>query len=333
MTARRLTAALAAATLMSAPLLVAPSTGAPEPVDAQPPACPVASGALVQHDQLPVGLDARACDLTGVVVVSGASRSAIPEPGHSVTATALSIDGLDELTVTTAPDGQVTAARHEALDIGPRPTYIPQCGGAAAYRIDTQRKWRPGDTYYINHHARPANISASKFVDAAVRADETLSRGLAPCGGYYETDTVSLSMRYAGSTTTQPDINTTWGPGLYCDARTDGKNVIKFTKMSSPDWQTIAMACLTEKSGSADPYLHDADIAINAHLQYFTTMPSGCSGRRFDLQGILTHEMGHTVGLGHPDDVAQTMYKRGKPCSYSMRSLGRGDSNGLRKLY
>ena len=62
---------------------------------------------------------------------------------------------------------------------------------------------------------------------------------------------------------------------------------------------------------------------------------SGESGK-FDVQNIITHEMGHAAGLGHdnsPRDGCLTMYKFSTPEETQKRTLGLGDKLGMKKLY
>jgi hypothetical protein len=55
------------------------------------------------------------------------------------------------------------------------------------------------------------------------------------------------------------------------------------------------------------------------------------------VQGVTTHERGHTSGLGHLSEQSypnQTMSERINGfCQGSERSLGRGDSVGLNRKY
>jgi hypothetical protein len=57
---------------------------------------------------------------------------------------------------------------------------------------------------------------------------------------------------------------------------------------------------------------------------------------KFDVQNIITHEMGHGVGLGHdnaPRDGCLTMFKFAALGEIAKRTLGLGDKLGLFKLY
>lgn len=310
MTARRLAAVLAAATLISTPMLVAPATGAQEAGAARPTACPVAKGARIKHDRLPKGLNARHCDLSGATVVKGRARAEVPPAGTQITATVLHTQGADELTVTTHADGTVEVEAEAIHDPGPAKAPVPTCGNAAAYSISNDNLWRSGNRFYVSTVGMPTGTTATELVRATTAASDTLERGLAPCGGYYEKDTVSLSMVYGGTTTSRPEIYVDDGD-FKCDTFIDRKNVIGFIWDPGRSSNLLAAACSRRVLGS--PYLSNADVAINAWRDFFTTMPSQCVNK-LDLQGIITHELGHLVGLNHSSDYPQTMFPYAKYC-------------------
>ena len=110
----------------------------------------------------------------------------------------------------------------------------------------------------------------------------------------------------------------------------DQKNLVRFLHAGSDD--AVAISCIKEEL--VGRLITDTDIAINSKFSFFTgsSVPAGCVHSR-DLRGILLHEMGHTVGLGHTNGYPQTMYPKSKKCSMSMRSWGAGDAAGLRKMY
>lgn len=77
----------------------------------------------------------------------------------------------------------------------------------------------------------------------------------------------------------------------------------------------------------------ESDVMINKADHQWVTSLNGCAGR-FHLQAVLTHEFGHTFGLGHaPQGSLLTMAPSAQPCDASISSLGLGDVRGLRKKY
>ncbi|MFO0589383.1 MAG: matrixin family metalloprotease [Polyangiaceae bacterium] len=74
----------------------------------------------------------------------------------------------------------------------------------------------------------------------------------------------------------------------------------------------------------------DADIEINHAYNEITT---GDANVVYDLRSILTHEIGHFLGLDHSDDPASTMYADYEPGSTEQRSLEDDDIAGLCDAY
>ena len=61
--------------------------------------------------------------------------------------------------------------------------------------------------------------------------------------------------------------------------------------------------------------------------------PAGIGGGVFDLQGIMTHEYGHALGLGHSGVGNAPMWPSGGPGQTSLRSIESDDRAGLQCIY
>jgi hypothetical protein len=59
----------------------------------------------------------------------------------------------------------------------------------------------------------------------------------------------------------------------------------------------------------------------------------GRPGRRIDLQSVLVHEAGHTLGLDHVNDPGNVMFPFVRAGNTTYRSLGRGDALANNALY
>ncbi len=85
----------------------------------------------------------------------------------------------------------------------------------------------------------------------------------------------------------------------------------------------------SEKSGM----ILDSDILLNAVNHQFTTTDE--AGKN-DVQNIVTHEVGHFLGLGHevaPEDSDATMYAKAVPNELKKRILKDNDLGGIRSAY
>lgn len=75
----------------------------------------------------------------------------------------------------------------------------------------------------------------------------------------------------------------------------------------------------------------DADIAVNVGGFAFST--GACEAERYDLQGALTHELGHLFGLDHSLDPEATMKAKEVAGDCEMRTLAADDVAGFCATY
>jgi matrixin len=81
-----------------------------------------------------------------------------------------------------------------------------------------------------------------------------------------------------------------------------------------------------------DDRIYDADIYTNTAFQYFSSGEPACSGE-YDIDGIMTHEVGHVIGLGHSSVSGATMFPSVSACNTANRSLEADDRAGRDDLY
>jgi hypothetical protein len=80
-------------------------------------------------------------------------------------------------------------------------------------------------------------------------------------------------------------------------------------------------------------YIDDADIYTNQRFDYTSSREGdGCSGE-YDIDGIMTHEVGHVIGLGHSTVQGATMYPSVGACDFGPRTLSSDDTAGKNALY
>jgi hypothetical protein len=135
---------------------------------------------------------------------------------------------------------------------------------------------------------------------------------------------VSLDTVYKGKTLNKANLDAS-GNCL----SPNGKNVVDFSSLPvagrTCSWYTLQDGMDT---------LIEADIRFSK-TQKWTLKPSGGCARALDLAGTATHEFGHAFGLAHVSSAHKTltMTEYLPLCSTGPRTLGKGDINGLRKLY
>lgn len=128
----------------------------------------------------------------------------------------------------------------------------------------------------------------------------------------------------------------------------DGKNSVLVAPITLPGHENdlaITLAFWDERTGS----IAEADIVINAKVNFEVLDNSGaepdekagnahehreCVTDAYDLQNVLTHEVGHFMGLGEEmreDDAS--MYYRSHRCETQKRSLAASDELSVVTLY
>lgn len=110
-------------------------------------------------------------------------------------------------------------------------------------------------------------------------------------------------------------------------------NVVLF---QDDDWTyrgidgTLAKTSVTSNQETGEIY--DADIEVNAANQELT-ITDKAEDVRFDLQAIMTHEVGHFLGIAHSSDPSATMYRSYDSGQTSQRFLTQDDRDALCEVY
>lgn len=79
--------------------------------------------------------------------------------------------------------------------------------------------------------------------------------------------------------------------------------------------------------------IYDADVYTNTKYKFTSSGETdGCSGE-FDIDGIMVHEVGHVIGIGHSNVAGATMYPTVSSCNYNNRTLENDDRAAAADLY
>jgi hypothetical protein len=170
--------------------------------------------------------------------------------------------------------------------------------------------------------------SASRWLDYATAAQIVQ-------GAFAKWTGVMCPVTASGATRVSINVNDL-GP-VECDQvqyQPDQPNqhVIVFRDSSWPhndSSNTLGLTTVTFEVSTGE--LYDADTEINGTLPLSVgdPVPQGS----YDVESIITHEMGHFLGLAHSGDTSATMFARYSRGSTSMRALGADDVAGLCSIY
>jgi hypothetical protein len=79
--------------------------------------------------------------------------------------------------------------------------------------------------------------------------------------------------------------------------------------------------------------INDADVYTNTKYKFYSSGEAdGCSSE-FDIEGIMVHEVGHVIGIGHSNVTGATMYPTVSSCNTANRSLESDDIAAKNDLY
>jgi len=199
------------------------------------------------------------------------------------------------------------------------PAYTSTGGNPNAYFLMGWR-WNtvnPLITWYVKSNTVPTSVGAYSAARAASAAAQTWN-------GASNQKLFNPTVYYT------PNVNTD---------KYDGKNVIAWkSPFDTPSALAYTRTWYNYNKVGGYYSAIESDISLNPNWPWSTTLPDGrpyYSGDPIDLQSVLTHEMGHTLGLG---DVYGTQYA--SDTSEIMNSyhgvkhtIGNGDKTGIWTLY
>jgi hypothetical protein len=311
-------------------LCVAGCTAATAPTDDDTPPevdRAIAAGRVFDAATLPADLR------SGDIVRTGAAAALVPPPGNSVYAHTLHTDGReDRLIVRVKLDGAIEVR-------GAEPIVAADTAAVAIEECHDDQYKLLGFTWgstTVDYRFNPAGIpdwypltleyATSQIITAAHNVAQERNN----CG---RPDRISASTNYLGHTSKHPNESA----GDVCTSP-DGTNVVGFG--SFDDGTILASTCSWAFPGVPFEHAYESDIRISKDEVWLWQDDQMCqplaAEEYYDLQGVVTHERGHTFGLDDltsPTHSHLTMYHSSGPCRLRKRTLGLGDMLGLEALY
>jgi hypothetical protein len=163
------------------------------------------------------------------------------------------------------------------------------------------QSWAGGQiNWYYNPLNQPTNLSTTEVVAAIQRA---AARWSGMC---------RITFNYMGLTSTLPNLD---GPA----STVDQVNVFGWGLLEGDN---APYSAVTKSWWIGSGYI-DADIVMNT-AQFWTMT---------ELEGIMTHEIGHALGLSHSDVPSSVMYASPYHSTSYMITLRGDDANGCAVLY
>lgn len=275
----------------------------------------------------------------------------VPPAGRFVYATALDTDGAQELGIATERDGTVVLSElgdegddGNALteDIGGElaPVSSPgPCSDSAYDRAklhftdgtDKKFRWNSTFNWRFNNSSTPSEITQSNALTDLKQATTNITQVNTDCSGF--ADNVSATQNYAGTV----DRGTNIAQSTDCQ-NGDGVSVAGFG-VQDPE-RRLATTCVwgDKNPGGEWALATESDVRFDkdSHKWYTGSAPAGCTNR-WSVEGVGTHERGHTYGLAHVSEDTHGNLTMSPdiegPCKKPEATLGKGDILGLEAAY
>ncbi len=194
---------------------------------------------------------------------------------------------------------------------------------AIGYVESDTRQW------WFNQATAPADIGGVPASYQVQDGNYNLTHGWTNCPGY--SGFVNIPSTYKGNTAKKAEMDANGN----CDSFTgrDGANVTDFGDLPS---SKVGQAC-TWYFGIINE-ITETDIRLNKVEIKWTTagLSLQCSGR-YDIESVVTHEVGHAYGMGHVSETGHanmTMSTNSNgPCRASEATLAAGTLLALSVYY
>ena len=289
----------------------------------------------ISAQELPATVELDQCPLSGREIEDNGVGTTVPPAGFAIYAESYGPAGSQELTVTHFSDGTIELAQVGSESPGDssqtfgvsqlRSSQLGACSDPAY--ADRHYALRDHLRYYFNGRTTPHELAVRSASRAILKAGRNLARSRNDCG---LRDHVPAHMIYEGRAHNGANISSDG----YCTA-SDNQSVIGFGTLPR---DTTATTCDVSAIQAGYDRPTESDTRLNKARYTWTTHPLRRSCKhRYDLESTVTHERGHTFGLGHVSEsqhgkLTMSPISEG-PCQLSERTLGRGDVRGLNNKY
>jgi hypothetical protein len=138
---------------------------------------------------------------------------------------------------------------------------------------------------------------------------------------------VGMNIQYKGRVNNQKI-------GVDHSCRTCNTNLIVFIRDQNLwRYNQLNLAITTTSYVQETGEIYDADIEINAAGFILSTQTEKTEHINWDIQGILTHEIGHVLGLDHSEFPEAVMAAKASEGELRLRTLHRDDIEGVCAIY
>lgn len=122
---------------------------------------------------------------------------------------------------------------------------------------------------------------------------------------------------------------------LYRDGGGGNANTIMFVRdWGAREYDPAAFAITTVWHRRSTGEILDVDMEMNERRGPFGICPdAGCVERTVDLENVITHELGHYLGIAHSEEIEATMYASAVAGETIKRDLHPDDIEGLCVTY
>jgi hypothetical protein len=206
----------------------------------------------------------------------------------------------------------------------------PGVSGVQKYKIwpnDLPFRW------WFNSGSNPTNLILENTEDSLRDGTNAWPTVHNNCDLSDDISTDELSVSYAGRSP-NASVNIDGNGTCAAATNTDGVNRVGFGELPS---FVAARTCIWIDSNYSPGRLKESDIRFNKHDNTWWNTVSSCTGTKLIVRALMTHERGHSFGLGHVDEEPHgnlTMSEQwNKLCKQPEYTLGLGDVKGLRALY